>query len=113
RYLRICQIRRLARVLSIASYTGGRHVAIVDAADSMFVEAANAFLKTLEEPPADAVIILLAERPERLPETVLSRCRRLDFRPVDRNVLRAALIERGADASTADAIIAAASGRPG
>jgi DNA polymerase-3 subunit delta' len=113
RYLRICQIRRLSRLLSIASYSGGRRVAIVDDADSMFVEAANAFLKTLEEPPEGSVIVLLAERPERLPETVLSRCQRIDFRPVDRDTLRAALIERGSDATTADAITAAASGRPG
>ncbi len=67
-----------------APYAGGRRVAIVDAADSLHVEAANAFLKTLEEPPAGAVIILLVEREERLPETVLSRCQRLAFRPVDR-----------------------------
>ena len=83
--LRICQVRRLEKLLSLAPYAGGRRVAIVDAADTLQAEAANAFLKTLEEPPAGSVIILLAERPERLPETVMSRCQRLDFRPVDRD----------------------------
>ncbi len=114
RYLRICQVRRVSRVLSIAPYlAGGRRVAIIDGADTMAAEAANAFLKTLEEPPEGSVIILLAERPERLPETVLSRCQRLDFRPVDRTTLHDALTARGADATTADAITAAASGRAG
>jgi DNA polymerase-3 subunit delta' len=114
RYLRICQIRRLGRVLSIAPYFANSHrVAIVDNADSMAAEAANAFLKTLEEPPEGSVIILLAERPERLPETVLSRCQRLDFRPVERATLHDALVARGAGGATADAIVAAAAGRAG
>ena len=98
RDLRICQIRRLERLLSLSPYAGGRRVAIVDAADTLHVEAANAFLKTLEEPPAGSVIILLAEREERLPETVLSRCQTLAFRPVERETIVETLIERGADA---------------
>jgi DNA polymerase-3 subunit delta' len=114
RWLRICQVRRVSRVLSIAPYiSGGRRVAVIDNADTMAAEAANAFLKTLEEPPEGSVIILLAERPERLPETVLSRCQRLDFRPVDRGTLHDALIARGADEATADAITATAGGRAG
>src|SRR6478672_1010382 len=113
RGLRICQVRRLERVLSLAAYTGGRRVSVVDAADTLQVEAANAFLKTLEEPPAGSVIILLAERPERLPETVMSRCQRLDFRPIDRDTLREQLTSRGADAETAEAITSAAGGRIG
>jgi DNA polymerase-3 subunit delta' len=88
-------------------------VAIVDGADTLHVEAANAFLKTLEEPPAGAVIILLVEREERLPDTVLSRCQRLAFRPVERETIKSALRERGADQSQADAIAGAAAGRLG
>ncbi len=76
RDLRICQIRRVEHLLSLSPYSGGRRVAIVDAADTLHTEAANAFLKTLEEPPAGSIIILLVERDERLPETVLSRCQR-------------------------------------
>jgi DNA polymerase-3 subunit delta' len=59
------------------------------------------------------VIILLAERPERLPETVISRCQRLDFRPVDRDTLRSVLTDRGAEPAVADAIASAAGGRLG
>jgi DNA polymerase-3 subunit delta' len=113
RDLRICQIRRLERVLSLSPYAGGRRVAIIESADSLHVEAANAFLKTLEEPPPGTVIVLLAEREELLPETVLSRCQRLVFRPFDHATLYASLIERGADPSDAETIAAAAEGRIG
>ena len=54
-------------------------VAIIVAADRMNEEAANAFLKTLEEPPPQSVLILLTTEPERLLETILSRCLRLNF----------------------------------
>jgi DNA polymerase-3 subunit delta' len=54
-------------------------VAIIVAADRMNEEAANAFLKTLEEPPPRSVLILLTTEPERLLETILSRCLRLNF----------------------------------
>jgi DNA polymerase-3 subunit delta' len=113
RDLRICQVRRLERVLSLSPYAGGRRVAIVDAADTLRAEAANAFLKTLEEPPAGAVLILLAEREERLPDTVLSRCQKLPFRPLDRETIVEALLERGATPEDAVAIAAAARGRVG
>ena len=113
RDLRICQIRRLEKLLSLSPYSGGRRVAIVDGADTLHVEAANAFLKTLEEPPAGSVIILLAEREERLPETVLSRCQKLAFRPVNRETILETLIDRGADPEDAVAITAASRGRIG
>ena len=113
RDLRICQVRRLERVLSLAPYAGGRRVAIIDAADTLRAEAANAFLKTLEEPPPGTVIVLLVEREERLPETVLSRCQRIAFRRIDTPTVIAALQSRGADLPTAQAIATAAAGRIG
>ncbi|HEX5369763.1 MAG TPA: DNA polymerase III subunit delta' [Dehalococcoidia bacterium] len=113
RDLRICQVRRLERLLSLSPYTATRRVAIVDAADTLRVEAANAFLKTLEEPPAGSVIILLAEREERLPETVLSRCQRLAFRPIERESIVESLIERGAEPDEAVTIAATSGGRLG
>jgi DNA polymerase-3 subunit delta' len=113
RDLRICQVRRLERLLSLSPYAATRRVAIVDAADTLRAEAANAFLKTLEEPPAGSVIILLAEREERLPETVLSRCQRLAFRPIERETIVEVLIERGAEPDEAVTIAAASGGRLG
>lgn len=113
RDLRICQVRRLERLLSLSPYAGRHRVAIVDAADTLRAEAANAFLKTLEEPPPGSVIILLAEREERLPETVLSRCQRLSFRPIERDAIIEALVARGAPLDDAETIAAAAGGRLG
>ena len=113
RDLRICQIRRVEKIISLSAYSSGRRVAIIDAADTLHVEAANAFLKTLEEPPAGSIIILLAEREERLPDTVLSRCQKLPFRPVNRETILETLIERGADPDDAVAITAASRGRIG
>ena len=113
RDLRICQIRRLERVLSLTPYGGGRRVAIIDAADTLHVEAANAFLKTLEEPPDGTVIVLLVEREERLPETVRSRCQRVVFRRVRRETIEEALVAAGAAPDQAETIAAAAAGRLG
>ena len=54
-------------------------MAVIVAADRLNVQAANAFLKTLEEPPADSIFILLSTEPQRMLETILSRCLRLNF----------------------------------
>jgi DNA polymerase-3 subunit delta' len=113
RDVRICQVRRIERVLSLSPYSARRRIAIIDAADTLRTEAANAFLKTLEEPPAEAVIILLVERIERLPETVLSRCQRVAFRPIERDAIQEALAARGASAEDAETLAAASGGRFG
>ena len=80
--IRICQVRRLGHLLSRAPFEGRFRVIIVDPADALNEEAANAFLKTLEEPPASAVIILITSQEEALPATVRSRCRRVPFAPM-------------------------------
>jgi DNA polymerase-3 subunit delta' len=79
------------------------------------VEAAfNAMLKTLEEPSDDVMIILTAPTAEALPETVVSRCQRIDLRPVDSNVIEAELIERfEAEESQAHSLSRLARGCPG
>lgn len=68
------QIRALEHALQMRSADGRRKVAIVPDADRLQPEAANAFLKTLEEPPKDSLLLLLSALPEALPETILSRC---------------------------------------
>jgi len=72
------QIRRLVDELSLTSYEGRGKVAIIEPADAMTVSAANSLLKTLEEPPGDTLIVLVADQLGRLPATVLSRCQRLN-----------------------------------
>jgi DNA polymerase-3 subunit delta' len=68
------QIRSLEHALQMRAVDGRRKVAIVPDADRLQTEAANAFLKTLEEPPKDSLLLLLSALPEALPETILSRC---------------------------------------
>ena len=70
----IQQIRDLEHVLQMRASDGGRKVAIISEADRLQPQAANAFLKTLEEPPKDSLLLLLTALPEALPETILSRC---------------------------------------
>jgi len=68
------QVRALEHGLQMRSSGGRRKVAIVAEADRLQPQAANAFLKTLEEPPNDSLLLLLSAMPEVLPDTILSRC---------------------------------------
>lgn len=68
------QIRALEHALQMRAGDGRRKVAIISEADRMVTQAANAFLKTLEEPPNNSLLILLSSIPEVLPDTILSRC---------------------------------------
>jgi DNA polymerase-3 subunit delta' len=68
------QIRKLEHALQMRASGGRRKVAIVSDADRLQPQAANAFLKTLEEPPENSLLLLLSALPEVLPDTVLSRC---------------------------------------
>ena len=71
----IDQVRDLESELRLrASAAGGRKVGIIREADRLQVQASNAFLKTLEEPPAESLLLLVSALPESLPETILSRC---------------------------------------
>jgi DNA polymerase-3 subunit delta' len=79
RVILIEQMRDLMQEINLKPNDAEYKVAIIVAADRLNVNAANAFLKTLEEPPAKSVIILLSTEPQRLLETILSRCLRLNF----------------------------------
>ncbi len=68
------QIRDLEHALQMRAVNARRKVAIIPDADRLQPQAANAFLKTLEEPPKDSLLLLLSALPEALPETILSRC---------------------------------------
>jgi DNA polymerase III subunit delta' len=73
------QVRALADFLVIASQLAGRKVVLIQPADRLHPSAANALLKTLEEPLAGTVFILVADHPQRLVPTIRSRCFRVDF----------------------------------
>ncbi|HEX8679601.1 MAG TPA: AAA family ATPase, partial [Chthoniobacterales bacterium] len=70
----IDQIRNLEHALQMRATAGRRKVAIVSDADRLQPQAANAFLKTLEEPPNDSLLLLLTTMPEALMDTIISRC---------------------------------------
>lgn len=74
RRISIEQIRELEHALQMRATNSRRKVAIIPDADRLGDAAANAFLKTLEEPPKDSLLLLLSGLPEALPETILSRC---------------------------------------
>ncbi len=76
------EVRELRDRIRLAPAEGRYKVYIIDEAHMLTPEAANALLKTLEEPPAHAVLILVTTEPHRLPPTILSRCQRFDFRRV-------------------------------
>jgi DNA polymerase-3 subunit delta' len=80
--IRVGEIRAVEEALSLKPFEGKRKVVIVDEADAMNSAAANAFLKTLEEPPDESLLILITAHPDMLPETIRSRCCRLNFVPL-------------------------------
>jgi len=78
--IRIDQIRSLIEAAQTRPQIGACTVMLLSPADSMNVNAANSLLKLLEEPPADSYLILVADRPARLPATINSRCAHMEFR---------------------------------
>ena len=79
RVITIDQMRGLMQTVHLKPTQARFKVAMIVGADRLNPQAANAFLKTLEEPPADSILILLSTEPQRLLETILSRCLRLTF----------------------------------
>ena len=89
-------------------------VAIIDTADDLNVNAANAVLKTLEEPPERGVLFLISHSPGRLLPTIRSRCRRLAFAPWSDEAIAAFLVARGAaEPHEAELLASMAHGGPG
>ena len=85
------EVRKLKGFFNLSAADGGWRVAIIDAADEMNVSAANALLKILEEPPANAALLLVAHQPGRLLPTIRSRCRTLTCSNLSDNDLGLAL----------------------
>jgi DNA polymerase III subunit delta' len=106
REIAVDDARDLGHFFSLAASEGGMRVAIVDAVDDLNRNAANAILKTLEEPPARSILLLVCHAPGAILPTIRSRCRRLALRPLTDELVR--------KASDADAgVIELAKGRPG
>lgn len=106
------EIRKLQAFFHMSAAEGGRRVAIIDAADEMNPAAANALLKQLEEPPADAVLLLVAHQPGRLLPTIRSRCRELRLHPLDAGDMASILADLGVEGD-AEALAALSGGSVG
>jgi DNA polymerase-3 subunit delta' len=93
--IKVDQVRELIGVLALRSYRGGYKVGIIEGAETLNANGANAFLKTLEEPAEDTLLVLIARPTHRLPATIASRCLRLVLRPPDSPTALAWLKDRG------------------
>ncbi|MEM7631774.1 MAG: DNA polymerase III subunit delta' [Pseudomonadota bacterium] len=103
-------IRALASFFQLSATDGGRRVVIIDAADEMNVNAANALLKMLEEPPARTTLLLVCHQPSRLLPTIRSRCRTLRLRSLTPDEMAEAMAQGGVDAAAQSAALAELSG---
>ena len=108
--IKIDRIRELQKELSLRPVEAPKKVCIVDQADRMNQAAANAFLKTLEEPPGNALLILLSDTPTALLPTILSRCQRLRVNPLPPELLTKLLTAQGAPVEQAQSAASHAGG---
>ncbi len=108
------QVRALQHEVALKASGGGRRVFILPEAEKMSIQAANAVLKTLEEPPPSVTIILISANPSELLPTVYSRCQTIRFAPTTREQIRQALQERfSVPEEEARFLAAYSNGRPG
>jgi DNA polymerase III subunit delta' len=112
--LKVEQIRELQRGLSLAPYEGRYKIALLLRFEEAHPSAANALLKTLEEPSPRVVLILTAESLESLPPTIVSRCETIRLNPLPVETIKAGLENRWAvPPSQAELLAHLCSGRPG
>lgn len=90
--IKIEQVREIEHQIMYRPLIGERKICLIDDADRMTIGAANALLKTLEEPPAHSLFLLISSRPAALPATIRSRCQSLRFTTPARTQVEAALI---------------------
>nr|WP_295886940.1 AAA family ATPase [uncultured Devosia sp.] len=112
--IRVEDVRDIRDSLHHTRGRSGHRIAIIDSIDDCNPSAANALLKTLEEPPADTIFLLISHRPGQLLPTIKSRCHNLALRPVGGDDVRAVLLEHDPALGQAelDRAIALAGGRP-
>lgn len=94
RSISIAQIREIERTVALRPFEGRARIVIIDPADSMNLHAQSAFLKTLEEPPANVVFVLVTTHPEALLATIRSRCHQIQFKPLPLAQIEDALRKR-------------------
>jgi DNA polymerase-3 subunit delta' len=109
-FIKIEQIRSLQKELGYRPYEAVRKACIIDGAERLNLSSGNALLKTLEEPPGNAIIILLTSAAENVLPTIRSRCQQLVFGGVPADDIESLLRSRGVDPGTARTAAALADG---
>ncbi|HUX73896.1 MAG TPA: hypothetical protein VMV25_08425 [Steroidobacteraceae bacterium] len=110
--IKVDQVRALIDDLAQTSYRGGYKIGLIEGAERLNANGANAFLKTLEEPTQETMLILTARPSHRLPATVASRCLRIVLRAPQPALARAWLRAQSPSAGDFDAALALAGGAP-
>ncbi len=110
--IRVDDIRRLDDFIAKTAQQGGWKIIIINPADAMNLNAANALLKNLEEPGEKTLLLLLSSAPDRIPATIRSRCQKLNFKLPEKKLVRQWLHQVTGDESNIDTLIHHANGRP-
>ena len=111
-WITIDQVRDIGQFMTLSTHRDGFRVLLVHPADAMNAAAANALLKTLEEPARRSLILLVSDQPGRLLATVRSRCQKFALAVPDSAAAIAWLVGQGVDGATAPALLAQAGGAP-
>ena len=109
----IDQIRELKKEIAYKPYDSDHKIYIIETAEKLTKEAANSLLKTLEEPPSFATIILLVEDSGKLLPTIVSRCQQINLSSVSKQKIKKLLLAEGLEAERAEIISSTAAGSPG
>lgn len=112
-HIQISQIRDLIWKLQLTPYSSSLKAAIIDQAHLMGIEAQHAFLKTLEEPKGNTLLILISEKPDALFLTIRSRCQIIKFYPVPKSEIQNFLRNQEVSKKEVERISAISQGRPG
>jgi DNA polymerase-3 subunit delta' len=107
------QIRELIWKISLKPFRSKYKVAIIDCAERMTIDAQNCFLKTLEEPKGNSIIILISENENLLLPTIVSRCQKIKFFPVEKKEIESFLREKEVSEEKIEKILRYSQGRPG
>jgi DNA polymerase-3 subunit delta' len=102
RGISVHQVRELGELFSVTPALSPWRAAVIDSVDDLEPSAANALLKMLEEPPANSLFLLVSHVPGRLLPTIRSRCRRLEFQPLDNDAMTSVLERQLPDLSPAE-----------
>jgi DNA polymerase-3 subunit delta' len=115
RNISVKQVRQLGQLFSVAPAMSEWRAVVIDSADDLEREGANALLKMLEEPPSNCLFLLVTHSAGRLLPTIRSRCRRLDFQRLDDGAMTSILAERMPETRAAERsrLIALAGGSAG